>query len=139
MGGFNNNPTCRQFVPSYKKIVTHVHTIVPDTGNCVLQDRTQILKSFNVSSTTKDISKDELCNIISLDHDYLGSNGWSWDEYSHEIVIYIAGSIVRSIKKIIKCEMCLDQLESHTISSRLINLKNIYPDRNKIRNKDRLC
>ena len=32
--------------------------------------------------------------------------------------------------------MCLDQLESHTISSRLINLKNIYPDRNKIRNKD---
>lgn len=44
IGGFNNNPTCRQFKSHYKKLITHVNSIVPKESNCSLQDETSILK-----------------------------------------------------------------------------------------------
>ncbi|KMQ86508.1 thap domain-containing protein 9-like protein [Lasius niger] len=40
-----------------------------------------------------------LLSIVTFEHDYVGSNGWSWSEYSKEIVIYIVGFIVTTIKK----------------------------------------
>jgi len=123
MGGFNNNPTYRQFKLSYKKLVSHVNSIVPDAANCTLQDNTNVLK-INDTSTNTEISNDELVSIVEFEHDYMGSYGWSWSEYSHKIVTYIAGFIVKSIKKSIKCELCLDQLENDFTSSKLITLKN---------------
>ncbi|XP_025153714.1 uncharacterized protein LOC105184565 isoform X2 [Harpegnathos saltator] len=118
----NNNPTCRQFRSSYNKLVTHVNSIVPDTSNCILQNDTNILRLSDTSTSTE-ISTDKLPSIV-FEHDYMGSNGWSWNEYSHEIVTYIAGSSVKSIKPSIKCELCLDQLENDSTSSKLITLKN---------------
>ena len=66
----------------------------------------------------------EILSNVQFEHDYVGSNGWWWNEYRDEVVTYIAGAIVRSIKNTLKCEMCLEQIESDEISSNLIKLKN---------------
>lgn len=93
MGGFNNNPTCRQFKSSYKKIVTHVNSIVPDEANCTLQDDTLIFKSNSNDNADNSIdSSADLLSIVTFE-----LYGWSWSEYSNEIVIYIAGFIVTTI------------------------------------------
>lgn len=119
MGGFNNNPTCFQFRCAYKKLICHVNSIVISEGNCKPQDNTNILR-INESKN------DEMISITSItyDHDYIGTNGWCWNDYRSDIVTYIAGFVVRSIKKQLKCQMCLDSLESNTISNDLIKIKN---------------
>lgn len=68
MRGFNNNPTCRQFKSSYKKIVTHVNSIVPDEANCILQDDTAIFKS-NIN----DNNNNNIDNSIDSCAEYLHS------------------------------------------------------------------
>ncbi|EZA47403.1 THAP domain-containing protein, partial [Ooceraea biroi] len=101
MGGFNNNPTCLQFKRAYKKLMTHVHAIAPENANCTVQDKTYILQS---EITTPNV--DELDNIFtSFDHDYQSSNSWCWNEYNTEVVTYIAGVVIKSIKKKIKCDV----------------------------------
>lgn len=65
MGGFNNNPTCRQFRSSYKKLVTHVNFIIPDNANCIQQDNTKLLKCANLDLKYNDnsINEEELVSI----------------------------------------------------------------------------
>ena len=59
MGGFNNNPTCRQFISAYKKIVTFVHCMASSSANCKQQDETRILNisssNFEANIETNDI------------------------------------------------------------------------------------
>lgn len=61
MGGFNNNPTCRQFKTTYKKLIIHVNCFISEGSNCTVQDETKILQSgtttnmaLNVNETEKD-------------------------------------------------------------------------------------
>jgi len=68
MGGLNNNPTCLQFKRAYKKLMIHVHAIVPEEANCTVQDDTQILKSQIETEKSDEIFD----NIFTLfDHDYV--------------------------------------------------------------------
>jgi len=77
MGGFNNNPTCRQFKSYYKKLITHVNSIVPKESNCSLQDES-ILKSKTINIQKN--SSEELFNLITFEHDYVSTNKWLWTE-----------------------------------------------------------
>jgi len=120
MGGFCNNPTCYQFRSSYKKLVSHVNDINVSSGNCISQDETSILQ---IKKETDELNLQNLLNM-ACDHDYDGLKGWSWDEYRLDIVTYIAGFIVKSIKKTSHCEMCIESLESKETKCELINLKN---------------
>ena len=43
-GGWNNNPTTRQFIAEYKQLQTR-HNIEGGRGNCAPQDDTEILNS----------------------------------------------------------------------------------------------
>jgi hypothetical protein len=43
-GGWNNNPTTRQFVAAYKQLLMR-HNIEGGRGNCTPQDDTEILNS----------------------------------------------------------------------------------------------
>lgn len=121
MGGFNNNPTCYQFQASYKKLVSHVNTIEVSEGNCSAQDGTEIIRTKNFKSLNARESENIM---VDIDHDYVGSNGWSWTDYHYDVVTYIAGCIVYSIKKTLHCQMCLDCLETQETSCDLINIKN---------------
>jgi len=121
MGGLNNNPTCLQFKRAYKKLMIHVHATVPEEANCTVQDETQILKSQIETEKSDEIFD----NIFTLfDHDYESPNGWCWNEYNSEVVTYIAGYVIKSIKNKIKCDMCLQSLESKENYSLLLKIKN---------------
>lgn len=41
-GGYNDNPTCRQFQASYKRLLIHNEVIVSPFGNCSILDCTSI-------------------------------------------------------------------------------------------------
>ncbi|KYM97795.1 THAP domain-containing protein 9, partial [Cyphomyrmex costatus] len=86
MGGFNNNPTCRQFKTAYKKLITHVNCLISEGSNCTIQDETKILQSGTTTNTALNVIEIEndpeisQSFFISLDHDYETSNSWSWNE-----------------------------------------------------------
>lgn len=109
MGGFNNNPTCLQFKRAFKKLMTHVHALVSKEANCTTQDETDILKP-EMETNTNELLHDV---FTSFDHDYESSNSWCWNEYSSEVVTYIAGAVVKKIKDKIKCDICRQNLEEH--------------------------
>jgi len=40
-GGYNNNPTCRQFSAAYKRILVHNQVVGSIYGNCTILDKTE--------------------------------------------------------------------------------------------------
>lgn len=121
MGGFNNNPSCRQFKAAYKKIAIHVHSLVSKSANCRLQDETALLKvkisdtSTNIINENDQIEMEEIFSQ-SFDHDYNVDNFVFWSEYKDNVIAYIAGFVVKKLKEQIKkkdnCQTCLEALES---------------------------
>ena len=53
-GGANNNPTARQFISAYKKILIHVQLRDTNKGNCVALEQISIL---NCSSAVERINR----------------------------------------------------------------------------------
>lgn len=116
-GGFNNNPTALQFTSAYRRLLVHGELKNMSTGNCVPLDNINIL-TCNLSAMCRKINNrrerllaiseypDE-AQIVELpeSHDYIGNCELS--EFTKEATIYIAGYIIRSMKKIIKCSECL--------------------------------
>jgi len=49
-GGYNNNPTCRQFAASYKRILVHSQIVGSVYGNCTILDTT---KNLTIKCTTE--------------------------------------------------------------------------------------
>lgn len=119
-GGFNNNPTVRQFQSAYKKILVHVELRDSFRGNCIPLEELTILKC-NITSQLNVTSKEyamsdniddfEKVNVIENDHDYLPDPVSSFSKY---IITYISGYVVYYLKKKIICEQCLDALISKT-------------------------
>jgi len=98
----------------------HVH-IVPEEANCTVQDEIQILKS-QIETEKSDEIFDKIFTLF--DHDYESPNGWCWNEYNSEVVTYITGYVIKSIKNKIKCNMCRQSLESKENYSLLLKIKN---------------
>ena len=77
MGGYNNNPSCRHFKSAYRKLATHVHSLVSASTNCQLQNNTTLFHS-NIPSTKKgdaDPNNEDTLEVVeslfaSVDHDY---------------------------------------------------------------------
>lgn len=103
-GGFNNNPTVKQFKSAFKKIITHTEVSALSTGNCISSEEISIL---NVSSAKKpvDIINNsssvlfQWSDILHTDqnHDYI--ENISYTEFSINVIIYIAGFIMRKIQR----------------------------------------
>lgn len=86
-GGYNNNPTCRQFTAAYKKISIHSEIREGGAGNCIPLESINII--LNVSSKTNppeqiinesiphrsenqnDTQDDIILNSILHDHSYV--------------------------------------------------------------------
>lgn len=86
LGGFNNNPTSRQFQSYYKKLVIHSNNIENlNTGNCIPLENIDILhysssdpiKTINNSTNSHDtdsiLSEENVQEVDSYinDHDYI--------------------------------------------------------------------
>lgn len=120
LNGYNNNPTARQFQSAYKKLLIAREVRGADSGNVVNLDNTSILhvssyKKITINDHKEDLEETEeyknLCAALN-DHDYFGSSGWQLSSYIQDVLIYIAGFVVKSLKKCITCSKCLDMLET---------------------------
>lgn len=130
-GGYNNNPTARQFQAAYKKLLVHVEVKESFRGNCIPLEELSILKinpihQINVTSREYSASDFSSFDYTSLenDHNYLPD---PLSIYAKNIIVYIAGYVVHYLKAKIVCEQCLDTLIStsrDTFLYSFIDLKN---------------
>jgi len=143
LGGFNNNPTSRQFQSAYKKLVIHSNNVENlNTGNCIPLENIDILhysssdpiktinnstESHNMDSILSEENIQEVDSYIN-DHDYIYTqNMYNFSSFSKEIIIYIAGFVVHKLSSTIKCDKCLKSLcsnDKESFLNSLITLKN---------------
>jgi hypothetical protein len=126
-GGWNNNPTARQFTAAYKKLLIRAETRDGGLGNCIPLEQIPVLTCSNSTGRQEhpieqinqscspqlsvDFKADDLLETILTDHecDYL-ADLCSLSRCSEEIVTYIAGFIVHHLQKTLKCETCIAAL-----------------------------
>lgn len=135
-GGFNNNPSARQFNAAYKRIVVHVQLSERGVGNCMPQESVPILH-------TSAIQKDRRCDEpipnneeyeMERNLDFILENQ-NISEFVSEVLIYIAGFVIHSLKPRIQCEICLEALlgERNDLLCSLVEYKSrgklIYPSK----------
>lgn len=158
-GGYNNNPTVRQFRSAYRKLVIRANDVQNvNTGNCIPLEDIDILhyssadpvKVLNINShgcIPDAVNQEENVidiNTFIMDHDYIGcQNNYSFSNFTKEIIIYISGFVVHKLTNTLKCETCKDSLcsvERDCFLNSLITLKNkggnngglIYPSEDVI-------
>jgi hypothetical protein len=131
-GGFNNNPTCRQFEAAYKRLLIH-HEISGSTyANCIALEPISILtvsssknkeiSSINPVDMQRRLDEDEYFELLNekTDENILPE----LSEYETDIVGHIAGFVLKRLFKIIHCDTCLNVLKTDHFISRLSQLKN---------------
>lgn len=116
-GGWNNNPTTKQFKSAYRKLLSHVNISVPLSANSIPKDDTLLLnKTDEENSTSEVVNFESINSIIDIDIEVLEEicdaiPRLYLSEYTTDIIAYISGAVVKIIKKKIKCELCLKGLE----------------------------
>lgn len=118
-GGFNNNPSCLQFMSAYKKLLVRHQVKSSNNANCTAIDATTILHvSCNTASKSTDliienenIIESEL--IVEHDHDYF-STVIHLTPLVEDITVYIAGFVVKKVSQSITCAFCCRQLVADT-------------------------
>lgn len=125
-GGFNNNPSCKEFKSAYKKLLVHNEISGSQYGNC---NCVAILGSTKMSVVNvgldciinNDIEED--LNTVEQDHDYIQSLN-RLTPFLEEVTSYIAGFVVKKIKNKITCDICHPFLiDSSNHNFKLINQK----------------
>lgn len=128
-GGCNNNPTARQFKAAYKKIL--IHSEIRETGNCIPLEAISILHVstnsevvINQSTPRSRVIDDNNNQDSNEDLPFLPDT--ITFEFSTRVIAFIAGFVVRHLRKVLRCEICIEALtgnETH-IQCSLINIKN---------------
>ena len=123
--GCNNNPNVRQFIAAYKRLLMR-HEVETSTGNCTALDVTRILQSATSSNTMRKAVPDEsediavarrygiiVCPPSHIDYDYADITNFSQlSPFKDAVVGYIAGYVVRMVRKKINCSECKSALIS---------------------------
>lgn len=126
--GYNNNPSVRQFIAAYKKLIIRSEIREHGIGNCVPLQSINIL---NISSTkcnpdleinlttdgrAEDVRNTHNDNFLTLeDESFLLENeyilNYTLSNFTEHVVKYIAGFVVFKLNKTIKCQHCLAALQ----------------------------
>ena len=117
-GGFNNNPTTKQFTAAYKRLVLRSH-IEGEGGNCEKRDPISILTVLEDSGTVNgheiSISNVAMIRRYDLDgensenniDDYSDSPSISTlSQYKQAAISYIAGYVGKKVQKSTNCREC---------------------------------
>jgi len=148
-GGYNNNPTARQFQSAYKKLVVRVNDVESfNTGNCIPLEHIDILhysssdpiKVINLNSNNYNNKLDLILSESEIlennqsvdsyinDHDYICKpNEYSISNFTKEVTIYIAGFVVYKLASVLRCEICIKSLcaiDKGMFLNSLITMKN---------------
>lgn len=120
--GFNNNPTVAQFETAYKFIIINIKVKCPSSANAMTLDYTNILQIS--SSKNKIYNKDWIIRFFFSALEIIETEDiLSIHQHStviNDVVAYISGFVVYTIKKSILCTLCSDALESEETTSMLI-------------------
>ncbi|KAJ8246096.1 hypothetical protein GJAV_G00263610 [Gymnothorax javanicus] len=122
-GGFNNNPTARQFTAAYKRLLAKLQ-VKTGTGNCIIRDSTTILEATPASANSLRRFDLKPVEHAEQDHDYhLCPNVNAVSEFKDAAINYIAGFVVKKIKEKHNCMPCTEALTSETNVHSFILLK----------------
>lgn len=138
-GGFNNNPTAKQFKSAYVRLLLKNEISSSTNANCLPLDDTNILNVI----FSKNIYLINLNQKVTFDISLLKINDDDFeDEYSQftsskplrnanslsffaaDIVDYITGFVIRKLYKTTKCGICKSALTFNPHNSALIKRKN---------------
>lgn len=124
-GGYNDNPTCRQFQAAYKRLLVHNSIVGSVNGNCSILGNTNI---ESVNNNTN-IEKEELNFNFTwqterhlVHHDYF-ENVHHLNPYIEDVCVYITGFVTMKGSKKISSTSCKSHLLAITHNSRIANVK----------------
>ncbi|CAH1984473.1 unnamed protein product [Acanthoscelides obtectus] len=131
-GGYSNNPTSKQFQNILKKLLLHTEISGNEASNVVALDSTSILHCS--SSLEIKISEDMTSSSNSIEEDedfiqfknFLLIRPWQLTLYLEHVVAYVAGFVVKRLKGTIKCQSCLDLLETSGESISKLQIRKTY-------------
>jgi hypothetical protein len=134
--GCNNNPTVRQFMSAYKRLLMR-HNVQGGLENCIVQDTTRMLSvtidSIQVDGMQQDTLDMAVARMYDLvdrppaqvDHDYSDiPNKAILSQYKKAVISYIAGHVVKMVKRKISCTDCQLALTDESIGDPFVVLKN---------------
>lgn len=81
-GGYNNNPSCRQFTSAYKKLVIHAEVRDGGAGNCIPLEEITILNISSLSKAPEEIINESLPNQKLINE--ITKSGFESDEFLQE-------------------------------------------------------
>ncbi|KAL4152719.1 hypothetical protein QTP88_000552 [Uroleucon formosanum] len=125
-GGYNKNPSCKEFKMSYKKLLVHHHVSDSHYGNCLPES---MLKNTTISELDSrrldnDECNDNLESTQSYDHDHNYIETYlKLSPFIAGMTDYISGFIERNVAKKINCDVCKTFLIDKSNNSLLIKLK----------------
>ena len=96
-----------------------------DSGNAIALDNISILyasSKLTLNEEGNDLqNSEEFLNLSKEieDHDYIASSAWHLTCYITDVVAYIAGFVVKCLKKCVTCAFCLLLLQSDITPSLL--------------------
>lgn len=141
LGGCNNNPSARQFISAYRKLVVHNDLQDVLRGNCLPLESVPILTATSnfvsklnadcpsVLSLNNSVTRARVIDpdyTATRDHDYtFVPNSALLSACSQKICAYIAGFVVFKLKGTLHCEKCVEALTAtdYTPICSLIKLK----------------
>jgi len=102
-GGYNNNPSAKQFKYAYKRLLLHIKLTILPHGNTNPQNNTDILNIINLNTGIDNIiyecleQQEENENDVS--NEPFITNSWCTSNYIQDVVAYISGFIHSPAKK----------------------------------------
>ncbi|EFN88598.1 THAP domain-containing protein 9, partial [Harpegnathos saltator] len=114
-GGFNNNPTVKQFIAALKKLHAHVNINIIFNSNCIPKDDTILLKE-NITNYRADENNFMEDFIWNIEHDYIVQSMTFSDDIQADILAYIAGFIAKQTTKKLSCHSCIKCLKQKSLS-----------------------
>lgn len=134
-GGHNNNPTARQFESAYKRLLIHCEVTGSQNANCLDQTPISILTvsskhKFQIVPSGIQCLDANLKDDNDIFESHLNDHAYyklpefaTLSFYVVDVVSYIAGFVVRQVKKTVKCNPCICALTSHENNSIIVTLK----------------
>nr|XP_033947312.1 uncharacterized protein LOC117452698 [Pseudochaenichthys georgianus]XP_033947313.1 uncharacterized protein LOC117452698 [Pseudochaenichthys georgianus] len=116
-GGWNNNPSARQFQAIFRRLMVRCGVSPSETGNVAAQDHTVSLSAVEMSSAeTAEEHPSPFANISAVvsDHSYLPTRFGGLVENA---LVYIAGFVVRQILRKLSCDVCRASLVRDAVPS----------------------
>ncbi|KAK1895547.1 DNA transposase THAP9 [Dissostichus eleginoides] len=115
-GGWNNNPSARQFQAIFRRLMVRCGVSPSETGNVAAQDHTVSLSAVEMSSAeTAEEHPSPFANISAVvsDHSYLPTRFGLVEN----ALVYIAGFVVRQILRKLSCDVCRASLVRDAVPS----------------------